>query len=87
MVQLFFFQNYRKSSIKPPGGLFIWSPFEAGLNRNGGLIWDGSFCNLETTMVSVIHKELECKVEKLKYMKIYVMQPRIRIKSDPPVGK
>ena len=25
--------------------------------------------NLETTMVSVLHKELECKEEKLKYKK------------------
>ena len=37
------------------------------LNRDGGLIWEGgSLFNLETTMVSVLHKELEYKVEKLK---------------------
>ena len=44
-------------------------------------------CNLETTMVSVLHKELEYKVEKLKYKKLEVMQTRIRIKSKLPVGK
>ena len=33
----------------------------------GGLIWEGEgLFNLETTMVSVLHKELEYKVEKLK---------------------
>ena len=40
--------RYRKSSIKPPpGGLIISSPFDRG---------QGLF-NLETTMVSVLHKE------------------------------
>ena len=29
-------------------------------------------------MASVIHKELECKVEKLKYKKLEVMQPGIK---------
>ena len=36
-------------------------------------------------MVSVLHKELEYKVEKLKYKKLEVMQPRITIKSELPV--
>ena len=27
--------------------------------------------NLEKTMISVLHKELECKVEKLKYNKVW----------------
>ena len=62
---------YRKSSIK---GLFISSPFEAGgggagLNRYGGLFSEGGLFNLDTTMVSVLHKKLEYKVEKLKYKK------------------
>ena len=48
----------------PPVGLFISSPFEGRLNRDGGLF------NLEMTMVSVLHKELEYKVEKLKYKKL-----------------
>ena len=30
--------EYRKSSIKPPGGLIFSSTFEGGLNREGGLI-------------------------------------------------
>ena len=52
--------------LRPPGGLFISSPFGGeGLNRDGGL----NILNLETTMVSVLHKELEYKVEKLKYSK------------------
>ena len=64
------FFSYRKSSIKPPpregGGLFISKPFEGEeLNRDGAL----NIFNLETTMVSVLHKELEYKVEKLTYRK------------------
>ena len=55
-------ESYRKSSIKPPPpeGLFISSLFERGLHRDRGLF------NLEKTMVSVLHKELEYKAEKLK---------------------
>ena len=37
---------YRKSSIKPPGGLFISSPFEAGgggLIEKGGLFKSGAY--------------------------------------------
>ena len=35
-------------------------------------------------VVSVLHKELECKVEKLKYKKSEVMQLRIKSKSELP---
>ena len=48
---------YHKSSIKHPGGLIYFKPIWGG----GGLF------DLEMTMVSVLHKELEYKVEKLKY--------------------
>ena len=52
--------------LSPTWGLFISNPFEGeGLNRGGGL----NIFNLEITMVSVFHKELEYKVEKLKYRK------------------
>ena len=37
-------------------------------------------------MVSVLYKQLEYKVEKLKYMMLEVMQQRIRNKSELPVG-
>ena len=48
-------------TVKP-----LLSPFEEGLTEMGGLF------NLEITMVSVLHKELEYKdiVEKLKYKKV-----------------
>ena len=46
----------------------------------------GDLFNLKTTMASVLHKELDCHVEKLKYKTFYVMQLRIRIKSNLPVG-
>ena len=60
-----------------------------GLNRDRGLIWEGGggLFNLEKTMVSVLHKELDYKVEKLKNKKFSVMQLTIRIKSELPVGK
>ena len=38
-------------------------------------------------MVSVLHKELEYIVEKLKYKKLQVVQPRIKNKSELPVGE
>ena len=49
------------------GGLFISS-----LLRGGGLIemGGGHIFNLEKRMVSVVHKNLEYKVEKLKYKKV-----------------
>ena len=34
-------------------------------------------------MVSVLHKELEYKVNKFKYKDLEVMQPRIKNKSEP----
>ena len=84
---------YRKSFIKPPGGAYLFQAYlRAGggvLNRDGGayLRGDGGLFNLETAMVSVLQKGLEYKVERLKYKKFEVMQPRIRIKSGLPVGK
>ena len=43
--------------------------------------------NLTKTVVSVLHNELEYKVEKLKYKKLKVMQPRIKNNSELPVGE
>ena len=42
--------------------------------------------NLAKIMVSVLHKQLKYKVEKLKYMMLEVMQQRIRKKFELPVG-
>ena len=55
--------------------------------RGGGLIETGGLFNLAKKTVSALHKELEYKVEKLKYKKLEVMQPRIQHKSDLPVGE
>ena len=51
--------------------------------------WGGGGClfNLSEAMVTVLHKELECKVEKLKNKKLEVMQLRIENKSELPVGE
>ena len=53
-------KQYRKSSVKPPQS--IWGG--ESLLEGEGLL------NLGETMVSVLHKELENKVEKLNYKKI-----------------
>ena len=61
----------RKASHKSAGGLFISSPFEGGgVNTDRGLISEGGLFNLEKTMVSVLRRELEYKVEKLNYKKV-----------------
>ena len=43
--------------------------------------------NLAKTMVSVLRKELECKVEKIQYKKLEVMQPRIKNNAELTAGK
>ena len=68
--------------LKGGGGLIISNTFEGG-----DLIETGGLFNLAKKRVSALHKELEYKVEKLKYKKLEVMQPRIKNKSDLPVGK
>ena len=51
------------------------------------MIETGGLFNLAKTMLSVLHKVLLYKVEKLLYKKLEVMQPRIRNKSELPVGE
>ena len=48
--------------------------FEGGIIETRGLIGEGGLFNLVKMVVSVFHKDLECKVEKLKYKKLKVMQ-------------
>ena len=42
----------------------------------------GGLFNLAKIVVSVLPKELEYKVEKLKYKKLEVIQPRIKNNSE-----
>ena len=46
----------------------------------------GNILNLAKIMVSVLYKQLEYKVEKLKYVMLEVMQWRIKNESELPVG-
>ena len=55
--------------------------FERGAYLRGG---GGGLSNVVKMVVSVLHKELGCKVEKLKYKKLEFMQPRIKNKSELP---
>ena len=76
--------------LSPPEGLFISNTFEGegGLNRDrGDYLKGGSVFNLAKTMVSVLHKELEYKVETFKYKKLEVKQLEIKNKSELPVGE
>ena len=79
--------THLKFSNKSPGGggFFISNTFEGvggGLKRDRGFTWDkGGLIDFAETEVSVLHKELECKVEKLKYTKLEVIQLRIKNKS------
>ena len=56
-----------KGALLCPHGAYL---LQAHLRWRGGLIETGSLFNLEKTEVSVLHKELEYKVEKLKYKKV-----------------
>ena len=75
MIEVNFFlswhhYHHRKSSIKHPGGAYLFQAhLRVGLIETGGLFERRGLFNLEATMVSVLHKELECKVEKLRYKK------------------
>ena len=77
-------KSIKGSSIDPPEAYL----FEAHL-KGGSLIETGGLFNLENTLVSILHEELEYEVEKLMTSKrrLEVMQPKIRIKSEFPVGK
>ena len=63
-------QLYHNSSIKPPRGAYLFQVHlwgvGGGLIEAGDLLEMGDLFNLEKTMVSVLHKELEQKVEELK---------------------
>ena len=46
-----------------------------------------SLFNVAKKIVPVLHEELECRVQKLKYKKSEVMQSRIESKSKLPAGE
>ena len=55
--------------LSPPGAYLFQAHLRGDLTETWGLFEMGGLFNLKTTMVSVLHKELDCKVEKLKYKK------------------
>ena len=73
-------QTYGKSSRF--GELIYFKPI-----WGGGLIETGGLFDLEKTMVFVLHKELVYKWKSLSTKRLEVVQPRIRVKSELPVGK
>ena len=55
-----------------------------GLIETEGPIGKGALIfNLVKMVISALHRELECKVEKLEYKKFEVMQPRIKKNKLP----
>ena len=56
--------------------------FVAGLIDTGGIFERGILFSLAKTKASVLHKELECKVETLKYRRLKVMQPKNKTKPN-----
>ena len=61
-------------SIKLPGAYLLQTHLRGSFTETGDLF------NLAKKMVSVLHKELKYKVEKLKYKKLEVMQTTIKTK-------
>ena len=60
--------RHAKHLLSPPGAYLFQAHLRGGgVNRDGGAYLRGGLFNFETTMVSVLHEELEYKVEKLKY--------------------
>ena len=55
------------------GGLIYFEPIWGEKVGGGGLNRDGGLFNSEKMMVSVLHKELGYKVEKLKYKKMEII--------------
>ena len=80
-----------KPPSSPPGLIYFnhnWGGGEGvGQNRPRGIFEMGVLFCLAKTIVSVIPKELEYKVENHKYKKFEVMQPRINKRSKLPVGE
>ena len=91
-----FFFIYRKSSIKPPRGLIFFKHFWGDLKEKGGLFvvkringskvplgltcgsW-AAFSN-DTKIGTILHRELEHTVEKVKHMKSEVV--RLKTKNN-----
>ena len=66
----------------PRGVIYFQTRLRGGLNRDGGAyLRGGGLFNLAKMVVSVLHKELECKVDKLRYKELEVTgeQKQIRI--------
>ena len=74
-------QTHHKSSCV--GRLIYFKPIWGGR----GLIERGRLLNLEKTMVFVLHKEPVYKWKSSSTKRLEVVQPRIRVKSELPVGK
>ena len=77
------------SPLEGGGGGYLFQTHlrgEGSLIEAGGKFEKGGLFNLANTMVSVLHKELEYKVENLYSNKtLEVMQPRIKNKSELPL--
>ena len=78
--------KYNSNPLRPINTFFYIVPSGAYLFQTHlrGAGWGGGLSILTKTMALVLHRELECKVEKLKCKKSEVMQPRIKNKPELP---
>ena len=59
-------KGYRKSSINPHRGAYFFQTRWTG-DGAGGVKETGGLFNLAKMVLLLLHGDLECKVEKLKY--------------------
>ena len=61
---------YSNPLLSPPRSYLFHAHLSEGGAYSKGDCWGGGVFNWEESMVSVLHKEVEYKVEKLKYRKV-----------------
>ena len=81
------FERFLAEAVKK-----VWTLRDIAVNNSHNYLFIvnpplGGLFNLAKSMELVPYKELDYKVEKLKYNKLGVMRPRIKNKSDLPVGE
>ena len=60
-------KGYRKSSINPHRGAYFFQTRWTGDGGGGGVKETGGLFNLAKMVLLLLHGDLECKVEELKY--------------------
>ena len=84
-VQFYFVAVYTiNPPLSPPGRLIYFKHIHT--HRGGGLIETGGLI-LQNDGICSPTRTVLYKVEKLKYKKLLIMQPRVKNRSKLPVGE